>query len=115
MTASAVSFLVWRGVACCGMAVGAVTAPAAWTSASAQGANPCAIYGAGFVPLAGGDTCVRIGGRVRVDGVVAPSQDVFGPGGSLNYAPGAPAAVDGTDRAHLRLQGGPQSGMPRTR
>lgn len=115
MTASAVSFLVWRGVACCGVAVGAVTAQAAWSSAFAQASNPCAIYGAGFVPLAGGDTCVRIGGRVRVDGAFVPPQDVMGPGGSLNYAPGAASPMDGADRAHLRLQGGPQSGMPRTR
>jgi hypothetical protein len=29
--------------------------------------NPCAMYGAGFVKIAGSDTCVKIGGSVRVD------------------------------------------------
>jgi hypothetical protein len=29
--------------------------------------NPCAAHGAGFVPLSGTSSCVRIGGRVRVE------------------------------------------------
>lgn len=29
--------------------------------------NPCAEYGAGFMRLEGSDTCVRVGGAVRVD------------------------------------------------
>jgi Porin subfamily len=30
--------------------------------------SSCAAYGAGFVKLEGSDTCVRIGGAVRLDG-----------------------------------------------
>ena len=30
--------------------------------------NPCAEYGVGFAKLAGSDTCVKIGGGVRVEG-----------------------------------------------
>jgi hypothetical protein len=29
--------------------------------------NPCAAYGAGFVRVAGSDTCVKVGGTVRVE------------------------------------------------
>jgi hypothetical protein len=29
--------------------------------------NPCAAFGAGFVKVAGTDTCVKIGGAFRVD------------------------------------------------
>ncbi len=30
--------------------------------------NPCAQYGVGFVKVAGSDTCVKIGGSVRIEG-----------------------------------------------
>ena len=30
-------------------------------------ANPCARFGAGFVAVEGSQTCVRIGGAIRVD------------------------------------------------
>ncbi|MDP2356342.1 MAG: porin [Beijerinckiaceae bacterium] len=113
MSASAVTSNVWRGFTSLGLAAGGTLFLAA-SGASAQ-SNPCAIYGSGFVSLNGTDTCVRIGGRVRVDGVIVPSQDIFGSNGSLNLAPGAPNGVDGPDRAHLRLQGGSSGGMPRTR
>lgn len=29
--------------------------------------NPCAAFGPGFVKVAGSDTCVKVGGAVRVD------------------------------------------------
>ena len=37
--------------------------------APAKGAarNPCAAFGPGFVKVAGSDTCVKVGGAVRVD------------------------------------------------
>lgn len=84
-------------------------------SGAAAQSNRCAIYGSGFVPLNGTDTCVRIGGRVRVDGAVVPSQNTYGTSGTMNFAPTPPAGLDGPDRAHLRLQGGISGGMPRTR
>ncbi len=102
-----------RAYASFGLAAGGTLLLAA-TGALAQ-SNPCAVYGSGFVALNGTDTCVRIGGRVRVDGVVVPPQDVFGSSGSFNFAPGPQNGLDGPDRAHLRLQGGSSNGMPRTR
>jgi hypothetical protein len=30
--------------------------------------NPCAQFGVGFVKVAGSDTCVKIGGSVRIEG-----------------------------------------------
>jgi hypothetical protein len=30
--------------------------------------NPCAQFGVGFTKLAGSDTCVKIGGSVRIEG-----------------------------------------------
>jgi hypothetical protein len=42
----------------------------------------CAAYGEGFVRLQGTDTCVKIGGHVRVDETISPrSQLEWGPGG----------------------------------
>jgi hypothetical protein len=115
MSAGAVTSNVWRGFASVGLAAGGALVMAGITAGSAVAqSNPCAIYGAGFVPVAGTDTCVRIGGRVRVDGAVSPSQDTYGSSGVTNFAP-APTGLDGPDRAHLRLQGGASSGMPRTR
>lgn len=116
MSAGAVTSNVWRGFASVGLAAGGalLMAGVAAGGAVAQ-SNPCAIYGAGFVPVNGTDTCVRIGGRVRVDGAVSPSQDTHGTSGVTNFAPGAPTGLDGPDRAHLRLQGGVSGGMPRTR
>lgn len=113
MSASARTSHHWRGLTTLGLAAGGALILAA-SGASAQ-SNRCAIYGSGFVSLNGTDTCVRIGGRVRVDGAIVPSQDVFGSSGNLNAAPGALNGLDGPDRAHLRLQGGAQGGMPRTR
>jgi Porin subfamily len=37
----------------------------------AGAANSCAAYGAGFIKVEGTDSCVRIGGTVRVDAVGA--------------------------------------------
>lgn len=34
--------------------------------AQPRAANPCSEYGAGFVRMAGSDTCVRVGGSVDV-------------------------------------------------
>jgi hypothetical protein len=31
------------------------------------GGNPCAAFGPGFVKVEGSDTCVKVGGAVRVD------------------------------------------------
>lgn len=50
----------------------------------------CAMYGEGFVPVAGGDGCVKIGGRLRIDiggGAPAPAfsaqHDGFSPAAHL--------------------------------
>jgi Porin subfamily len=61
----------------------------------------CATYGEGFVRLQGTDTCVKIGGHVRVDTTISPrSQLEWGPGGF------DPAPYDGeTMRSHVRVNG----------
>jgi hypothetical protein len=35
--------------------------------AKSTAGNPCAAFGPGFVKVAGSDTCVKVGGAVRVD------------------------------------------------
>lgn len=63
-------------------------------------ANPCAIYGSGYVVVLGGDGCELIGERVRVDaeaGRRASSERL--PEAALGYAPHQPA---GPSPAHLR-------------
>lgn len=111
MSASAVFSIARQGLASCGIPASGLLLAATLAASGAQAqSNPCAIYGAGFVPVYGGDACVRIGGRVRVDAAIAPSQNVYGHDFRPNAAP-----LDGPDRAHLRLQGGTQTGMPRTR
>jgi hypothetical protein len=115
MSASDVATFALRGIATCGMAAGSVflTAAVGAPAARAQ-SNPCAIYGAGFVPVHGGGSCVRIGGRVRVDVLRDAPHDAL-QSGALNFAAPAPSPLDGPDRTHLRLYVGPQTGMPRTR
>ena len=103
------------GLACCGLAAGGLLAATALSAGAKAQSNPCAIYGDGFVPLHGGGACVRIGGRVRVDGALAPARDIYGPGQSLNYAPQGAAGAESQDRGHLRAPGAPYYGMPRTR
>jgi hypothetical protein len=39
--------------------------------AGSSAANSCAAYGAGFIKVEGTDSCVKIGGTVRVDAVGA--------------------------------------------
>jgi hypothetical protein len=47
-------------------------APSNWSvpapkSTPAKRAEPCPAYGEGFVKLSGSDTCVRLGGYVRIE------------------------------------------------
>ncbi|MDB5641967.1 MAG: hypothetical protein JWN07_1284 [Hyphomicrobiales bacterium] len=48
----------------------------------------CARYGEGFVPVVGSDTCVKIGGRLRIDIGGALAAPVFsgGPRDGINPA-----------------------------
>lgn len=81
----------------------------AGTAAAAERApswpNPCAAHGAGFAPVPGTDTCVRVSGRVRGD-VDAGSKRSIGlgrNGAGLNAE--ARAALDArtdTDAGPLR-------------
>jgi hypothetical protein len=36
-------------------------------TATQRPANPCAVYGAGFVPIEGTSTCVKMGGSTTVE------------------------------------------------
>jgi len=41
--------------------------------------NPCSAYGPGFVPAAGGTTCVKLGGQVIMEFSTGRGQNAFGP------------------------------------
>ena len=43
------------------------TPPDRLPPAKSTAGNPCAAFGPGFVKVAGSDTCVKVGGAVRVD------------------------------------------------
>lgn len=66
--------------------------------------NECAIYGSGYVAIQGTGSCVRIGGRVRVEGgaVFGGSRSNIG-GGALGFA--GEKMRDGPSRARMRLEG----------
>ena len=76
------------------------------TPALAQ-ANPCAIYGQGYVAVLGGEGCERIGERVRVESDSVIRRNVVHglPNGTLGYAPHQPA---GPAPAHMRSPTGGQ-------
>ncbi|MBU3888606.1 hypothetical protein FM996_12210 [Methylosinus sporium] len=83
-----------RWIVACLCLCAAIGAPA--TQAQTTGAIPpnghCARFGEGFVPVAGSDNCVRLGGHVRAGGLGGPvgSQDGMRPiGHSYVRAPGA--------------------------
>jgi len=63
-------------------------------------ADFCASYGAGFVRLQGTDTCVRIGGHVRVGTTIESGQFEWGTG-AYAVAPGN----DESSASHVRLDG----------
>ena len=87
----------------------------AGTAAAAERApsrpNPCAAHGAGFAPVPGTDTCVRVSGRVRGE-VDAGSKRAIGSGrngASLNAE--ARAALD----ARTDTEAGPLRTVVRVR
>ena len=69
--------------------------------------SQCAIYGAGYVAVQGSSTCVRIGGRVRLEMNTGTVGHAYAPGGLSSGQFGGAAAPDGANRAHLRLGGSP--------
>ncbi|MFG1427610.1 porin [Roseixanthobacter glucoisosaccharinicivorans] len=50
-----------------GGALAGESAKSGTASGTASGANPCAQFGAGFQRAPGSDTCIKVGGAVRVD------------------------------------------------
>jgi hypothetical protein len=104
----------WRGFAAGGVVLAGAALGATGAQAQAQ-SNKCAIYGSGFVALQGADTCVRIGGRVRVDAAIGTRSNIYAPIPDFEFAPVAPGAVNSAEREHVRVPGGSQNGMPRTR
>ncbi|MBL8590951.1 MAG: porin [Methylobacteriaceae bacterium] len=79
----------------------AASAPAGAQSAERRPTNSCAHYGPGFAPVGGG-TCMKIGGRVRVefgasrggglsDWRVAPEAGSASRGALPDYAPASDA------------------------
>ena len=61
------SILQFLTFACLGSACSLAGEPPGGKAGGRPGGQACAAYGAGFVGLAGSDTCVRIGGHVRVE------------------------------------------------
>jgi hypothetical protein len=80
-------------------------------------ANPCAIYGSGFVAVTGGEGCARIGERVRVEGGPGPRAVSAPPAGALGYAPRATGSIapSSAGSAHVRAPGPAGADWPRTR
>ena len=66
-----------------------------------EAGNFCAAYGAGFVQLQGTNTCVRIGGHVRVDSTLDGSEQFEWGTGSFSAAPGNTQSAP----SHVRLDG----------
>ena len=81
-----------------GRPAGKATAPALVPD---RMADFCAAYGEGFVRLQGSDTCVKIGGHVRVDTTIAPRSQLEWGTGDFGPAPGDDEPI----RSHVRLDG----------
>lgn len=99
--------------------IGSPSAPAAESRPATRTISPaegdwqvvdhCAVYGPDFASVAGSDTCVRIGGRVRVEYHVRRSSDDGSPG----WAGNRPATmrsdapmdemIEGIEQGHLRV------------
>lgn len=73
------------------------------SASNASSSNECAIYGSGFVAIQGTGSCVRIGGRLRVEGGTTFGGSNSGRSSAVGFAGGTPG--DGPARAHLRLEG----------
>jgi hypothetical protein len=68
---------------------GAALAGEAAKPGTTSGANPCALFGAGFQRAPGTDTCIKVGGAVRVDaGSGTPVGNAPNPGTSATTTSG---------------------------
>lgn len=116
MTALSVSTFAWRGFAAAGgLLFGLSGAQAGDETLRFAQANPCAIYGSGYVSVHGAGDCARIGGRVRLRQDSSARAVARPPTGILGFAPDADS-FDGPSRAHLRLHGDRRDpALPRTR
>ncbi len=65
--------------------------------------NPCASYGADFTAVEGSDTCVRIGGRVRVEFGTRGASSAPDNGWATGAAPAALRDEPEQTRSRLRL------------
>jgi hypothetical protein len=102
---------------CCPSAQAAESRSAPWTidplESNWQAVDHCAVYGPDFASVAGSDTCVRIGGRVRVEYHFRQSSEDAGPSWAANRpatmrsdAPSLPTdeMIQGIEQGHLRVQ-----------
>ena len=77
-------------------------------------ANPCAIYGSGYVIVHGGGECAQIRGRLRVEQNESQNAIPYAP--EPGYAPAGVSPGDEAGRAHLRLpNAATRPDAPRTR
>lgn len=91
--------------AAAGVALSCCVLAASPSAAQQRGSDSahCAIYGAGYVAVQGSTTCVRIGGRVRLELNAGSIGNAYAP--VANNAAGSPD--DGLGRAHLRIPSQP--------
>ena len=103
MNLASVCAATLRGIA----ATGLLWSAAAADEGSSDGrlrlaqANPCAIYGSGYVTVHGGGECAQIRGRLRVG--QTDGQDAIPYAPEPGYAPAGVSPRDEAGRAHLRL------------
>lgn len=64
-------------------------------------ANPCAIYGSGYVVVHGGSECAQIRGRLRVEQSGGQTAIPYAP--EPGFAPAGASPGDEAGRAHLRV------------
>ena len=81
----------------------------------AAGSNQCAAHGPGFAPIQGTDSCIKIGGRVRVEygfsrstggynWRVGPEFSGPGPDPSLSPPPSPARPAAPSEKSHLRVR-----------
>jgi len=91
------SFLLGSSAALMGVAAAQAADLPARKAAPVEYVRVCDTYGRGFFYIPGTDTCIRIGGRLRADYAVVPSQDLY----SGVTANGRPIVSTPADSEHV--------------
>jgi hypothetical protein len=85
-------------------------------SAQTRATDKCAVYGPGFVAAQGSDTCIWVGGHVRMEFGSRSAGSANNGWASGGAVPAAMRAQDSPDsRGHLRLQDADVTGSVQAR